>query len=131
MEIHLKIIGWLLMSLAAVHVIFPRYFNWKEELSRLSLINRQMMMVHTFFIAFGVFLMGLLCATSATELTQTELGKRIAFGLGLFWTIRFFIQLFGYSAQLWRGKAFETAVHIVFSMVWAYMSGVFWVVYAG
>lgn len=119
------------MSLAAVHVIFPRYFNWKEELSRLSLINRQMMMVHTFFIAFGVFLMGLLCATSATELTQTELGKRIAFGLGLFWTIRFFIQLFGYSAQLWRGKAFETAVHIVFSMVWVYMSGVFWFTYAG
>ena len=48
MHIHLKIIGVLLMSLALVHVIFPRYFHWKEELKDLSLMNRQMMKVHTF-----------------------------------------------------------------------------------
>tara|TARA_R110000737_G_scaffold217581_1_gene233983 strand:- start:720 stop:905 length:186 start_codon:yes stop_codon:yes gene_type:complete len=48
MEVHLKIIGVLLMALALVHIIFPKYFNWKEELKSLSLINKQMMTIHTF-----------------------------------------------------------------------------------
>lgn len=113
------------MILALVHVIFPKYFNWKEELKSLSLINRQMMTVHTFFIALVVFLMGLLCLTSATELIETKLGKTITFGLGIFWSIRLFIQFFGYSAELWKGKRFETIVHILFSFFWTYLSVVF------
>jgi hypothetical protein len=74
-----------------------------------------------------VFLMGLLCLSSADELIETSLGKKIALGLGVFWSIRLFIQFFGYSADLWKGKAFETIVHILFSLLWAYVSIVFWV----
>lgn len=125
MEVHFKIIGALLMALALVHVIFPKYFNWKEELKPLSLINRQMMTVHTFFIALMVFLMGLLCLTSASELITTKLGKRISLGLGVFWFIRLLIQFFGYSTALWKGKKFETAMHILFSLFWAYLSVMF------
>ncbi len=125
MEIHFKIIGFLLMALALVHIIFPRYFNWKEELKLMSLVNRQMMTIHTFFIALSVFLMGLLCATSATELIETNLGKKISLGLGVFWFARLILQFFGYSKALWKGKTFETTVHIVFSLVWAYLSYVF------
>lgn len=125
MVIHFKIIGGLLIILALVHVIFPKYFNWKEELKSLSLINRQMMTVHTFFIALVVFLMGLLCLTSATELIETKLGKTITFGLGIFWSTRLFIQFFGYSTELWKGKTFETLVHISFSLLWTYLSVVF------
>lgn len=125
MEIHFKIIGALLLLLAVVHVIFPRYFNWTEELKSLSLVNRQMMTVHTFFIALTVFLMGLLCFTSAKALIETELGKIISFGLGVFWTIRLFVQFFGYSPKLWKGKKFETIVHIAFSAFWVYLSVIF------
>ena len=127
MGIHIKITGGILMALALLHLIFPRYFNWEKELPALSLINRQMMVVHTFFIALMVFLMGLLCLSSADELIETSLGKKIALGLGVFWSIRLFIQFFGYSADLWKGKAFETLVHILFSLLWAYVSIVFWV----
>ena len=63
---------------ALAHAIFPRYFDWKEELAQLSLMNRQMMKVHSFFIALTVFLMGLLCLSSSTELIGTDLGRRIA-----------------------------------------------------
>ena len=111
--------------LAIIHAIFPKYFNWKEELKQLSLINRQLIMVHTFFIALVVLLIGLLCMTSATELIQTKLGKTISLGLGIFWTIRLFFQFFIYSSLLWKGKIFETAVHILFSLLWIYMSTVF------
>ncbi|MBC9797777.1 hypothetical protein [Sinomicrobium weinanense] len=129
MEIHFKIIGVLLMALALVHIIFPKYFKWNDELKSLSLINRQMMIVHTFFIALVVFLMGLLCLTSATELIETKLGKTISLGFGVFWGIRLFVQFFGYSSKLWKGKTFETMIHIIFSGLWIYLSAVFWINY--
>ena len=128
METHLKVIGVLLVLLALMHAVFPKRFHWKEELARLSLLNRQVMVVHTFFIALTVFLMGLLCLTSSAELSGTPLGKRVSLGLAVFWLARLLIQFFGYSSELWRGKRFETAVHIVFSALWTYLTAVFaWV----
>lgn len=129
MEFQLKLIGILLMALAAIHVIFPSYFNWKRELSSLSLINRELMYVHTFFIALVVFLMGLLCFSSAIDLISTSFGRRISLGLGIFWFIRLITQFFGYSSALWKGKTFETLVHIVFSLLWIYLTLVFFAVY--
>jgi hypothetical protein len=125
MQIHLKIIGFLLVALGLIHFVFPKYFNWDKELKSLSLINRQMMIIHTFFIALVVFLMGLLCFISSEELIETNLGKTISLGLGIFWMIRLFIQFFGYSKELWNGKTFETAMHILFSLLWFYLSFVF------
>lgn len=129
LERNLQFIGLLLMGLALAHAIFPRYFNWKEELARLSLINRQMMQVHSFFLALGLLLMGLLCLCSAHELAGTGLGREICLGLGIFWGVRLGVQLFGYSAANWRGKRFETAVHVVFIVFWSYLSTVFFLVW--
>ena len=129
MEIQLKIIGFSLIVLALVHVVFPKYFDWTNELKPLSLVNREMMYVHTFFIALAVFLSGLLCFTSSIELVQTLLGKRVCLGLGIFWGIRLVIQFVGYSAQLWRGKRFETMIHIVFTCFWAYLTFIFFSIY--
>lgn len=125
MEPHLEIIGILLIALALLHVVFPRYFKWNEELKGVSLVTRQILHVHTFFIALTVFLMGLLCVTSARALTTTPLGRRIALGLFIFWFCRLVLQFFGYSSKLWKGKPFETFVHIMFSLLWIYLSAVF------
>jgi hypothetical protein len=35
------------------------------------------------------------------------------------------IQLFGYSSTLWRGKPFETLVHIAFTLLWAWLTTLF------
>ena len=123
--IHFTITGGLLILLALLHLSFPRYFNWEEDLKDLSLINRQMMKVHTFFIGLVVFLIGVLCLTSADELVHTNLGKKISLGIGLFWLVRLVVQFFGYSKKLWKGKTFETIMHIVFSVLWLYLSSVF------
>jgi len=129
MEIHFKIIGVLFMALAFIHAIFPKYFNWKEELKNLGIMNRQMMGVHTFFIALTVFLMGLLCFTSATELISTALGSKVTLGLAVFWSIRLVMQIFVYSPKLWKGKIFETVIHILSTIFWVHISWVFWVSY--
>jgi hypothetical protein len=130
MELHLKIIGILLILLALLHFFFPKRFNWKQELSSLSLINRQLMYIHSFFIAFVIFLMGLLCLTSAYELLNTSFGKQILLGFAIFWAVRLLVQFFGYSSKLWKGRSFETSVHIVFSLFWIYLVIVFTMAYS-
>ena len=129
MELHLKIIGYLLIAIALLHYFFPKYFKWKQELSSLSIINRQMMYVHTFFISLMLLLIGILCLTSTTDLLTTNLGKRVSLGIAIFWITRLWIQFFGYSSELWKGKSFETIAHILFTIFWTYFSTIFLLVY--
>lgn len=129
MELQLKIVGCLLIILALIHIIFPRYFDWVNELKPLSLINRQIVYVHTLFIALVVLLMGVLCLTSSAELIQTHLGKNVSLGLGIFWVVRLIVQFFGYSSELWRGKKVETIIHILFALMWTYFTVVFFYIY--
>ena len=129
MELHLKIIGILLILLALLHIPFPKYFKWSLELKTLSLINRQMMITHTFFIALTIFLMGLLCLTCSKALITTILGQKIALGFGIFWSVRLFFQFFVYSTKLWKGKLFETIMHILFSILWTYFTIIFLLIF--
>lgn len=131
MELHLRLIGVMLLTLSGVHVFFPRYFNWKEDLAGLQLINRQMMQVHTFFIALAVALIGLLCLSAPEELIQTELGRKVAGGLAVFWGLRGYFQFFVYSPALWKGKRLETTVHGAFGIFWIYLTAVFTLVATG
>jgi len=129
MEIHYKLIGYLLILLSIVHVIFPRYFNWKDELKTLSLINQELMKVHTFFIALVVLLIGMLCLISTAEMIYTDLGKTVSLGIGIFWVIRLVFQFVGYSSVLWKGKKLETTIHILAIILWTYLSAIFLYVY--
>jgi hypothetical protein len=126
MELQIQIIGYLLIILALVHLIFPTYFKWKTDLANLQLINRQLMYVHTFFIALMVFLMGLLCVVSSNDLIHTKLGKQIAVGFAFFWGVRCFFQFFVYSSKLWKGKVFETIIHVLFTFLWIYLTFIFY-----
>jgi hypothetical protein len=83
------------------------------------------MKIHSFFIALAVALMGALCLTSSAELIGEPLGRRVALGLGIFWSVRLGFQLLGYSSELWRGKRLETALHLLLTLLWGYCSIVF------
>jgi len=125
MQTVLEITGGLLIGLALLHAVFPRYFRWKEETAALNLLTRQILYVHTFFIALTVFLMGLLCVTCAADLIHTSLGRRVCMGLAAFWGIRLIIQFYGYSSKLWQGRIFETIMHVLFTLLWIHLTGVF------
>ena len=129
MEIYLKVAGIMLIVLGIVHIAFPKRFNWKDELQPLSLINKQMMVVHTFFIALTVFMMGVLSLFYSAELVSTPFGRVVSLGFAIFWFIRLVFQFFVYSKELWKGKTFETVMHIVFTITWIYLTLIYFLAY--
>lgn len=129
MELQLKIIGFILIALSLIHLTFPKKFNWKEEFKSVSLINKEMMYIHTFFIGLLILLNGLLCIFCASDLINTKLGKQISLGLFIFWCFRLLFQFIGYSSRLWKGKSFETIIHVLFTILWFYLTTIFLLVY--
>lgn len=122
----LRLAGAALIVLAVAHVPICRHFHWHEESAKLSPFNRQVLLVHAFFIALAVGLMGLLCLFWPGALVEpSALGRPVAAGLVLFWGVRLFVQLFVYEPALWRGKRFETAMHVLFTAFWCFLVFVF------
>jgi hypothetical protein len=121
LRVHLQIAGALLLFLSAAHGGFSRYFGWKQELGRLSPLTRQMFLVHTFFIALVVALLGglsLFCTDAL--LTPGPLSRAVLAGIFVFWLFRLAVQWFVYSPAIWRGRRFYTFMHCVFSAFWIY-----------
>lgn len=83
------------------------------------------MYVHSFFIALVVFLIGILCVLCTEDLINTRLGKQLCLGIGVFWAVRLLVQFFGYSSGTWKGKSFETIVHILLAVFWLYLTIIF------
>ncbi len=126
LALHLKITGLLLIALAAAHGHFPRRFAWRTELSRLSLINRQIFIVHCLFIVLTLILMGLLSLVYTTALIEpTPLARPVLAGLTVFWLARLLAQFFIYDANLWRGNRVNTLVHVLATLLWSYFVLVF------
>ncbi len=123
---HLRFAGALLLALAAMHVFLPKRLKWNEELARLSLLNRQIFHVHTFFVVLVVALMGVLSLLFAAVLVEpSPLARLVLAGLTLFWVLRLGIQWLVYDASLWRGNRFNTVAHVAFTALWAYLSVVY------
>ncbi len=123
---HLKLVGIGLIGLAFVHIVLPRWCNWAEELARLSLLNRQLMQVHTFFIALVVWVFGALTFFYTDELlSKSKLAQVILAGFAVFWAVRLYFQFFVYDAKLWRGQRVETIVHILSTFFWTYCAVVY------
>lgn len=126
LELHLRIAGALQIALALLHLDFPKRFRWKEELARLSLLNRQIFLVHTVFICVVLTMIGALSLLAPrTLLEPTSLSRLVLGGFAVFWGLRLVFQWLVYDSRLWRGDSFNTAVHAVLTAIWAYLSAVY------
>ncbi len=125
-EWHLRIAGALQIALALAHLLFPRRFNWTEELARLSPLNRQIFHVHTLFICVVLVMIGALSLLAPAALLEpTALSRLVLTGFALFWALRLYCQWFVYDRALWRGRRFETVVHAVCTLLWLYLTAVY------
>jgi hypothetical protein len=123
---HLRVVGVLLAVLVVVNLFVPAHLRWREELARLSLVNRQIVQVHSAFIVLVLGLMAALLLTAGSALLErTPLSRAVLAGLAIFWTVRMLAQWFFYSPEVWRGDRLRTTVHWLFSGVWVYATLVF------
>ena len=124
--VNLRAAGVLLAALVVVNLFVPARFGWRADLSRVSLLNRQIFQVHSVFVVLILALSSALLLTSADALVEpSRLSRAILLGLTIFWGLRMLMQWCFYSPDIWRGHRFFTTMHVVFSMTWIYMTGVF------
>ncbi len=126
LHFHLQLVGALQIALALAHTTFARRFNWKEEATRLSLLNRQIFYVHAVFICVVLILFGLLSLFCVDDLlARSRLATFVLAGITFFWTLRLLFQFFVYDSRLWKGNRFNTNVHLIFSAMWTYFTFVY------
>ena len=124
--LHLRIVGVVMAGLVVVNVLVPVFFQWREELARLSLLNRQIFEAHAVFLVLTLALISALLLTCGDALLEpTCLSRALLVGLTIFWTLRMLMQWAFYSPAIWRGHRFYMAMHYVFSAIWVYVSAVF------
>ena len=124
--LHLRLAGVVMASLVVVNLLVPRRFHWREEMSRLSLVNRQIFQAHSVFLVLTLALFAALLLTCGAALLEpTRLSRAVLFGLTVFWGLRMLMQWCFYSPLIWRGHRFNTVMHYVFSVVWVYVTTVF------
>ena len=125
-ELHLRVAGVLLLSLIALNLHLPRRFSWKRELASLSLLTRQIFWVHAAFLSIVLAMLAALVLLYARHLlAPTPLARAVLAGLAIFWFLRLLTQWLVYDWSLWRGRRFETTVHVVFTCVWGYLTATF------
>lgn len=131
LELHLKAVGVLILALVCLNFALPRHFGWKQELAKLSLLTRQIFIVHCLFIVITCTMFGVLALVYTPTLLQpTPLARLVLAALTIFWTVRLFVQLFVYDTSLWRGDPGRTVLHMVFTLTWAYFAATFgWAFY--
>lgn len=123
---HLRIVGVVMAGLVVVNAFVPRRFHWRDEMARLSLVNRQIFEAHAVFLVLTLALFSALLLTCSDALLEpTRLSRAILIGLTIFWSLRLMMQWGFYSPEIWRGHRFNTTMHYVFSALWVYVSGVF------
>jgi len=124
--LHLRIVGVLMAGLAVLNTFVPHRFHWREEMARLSLLNRQIFQAHATFLILTLAMFSALLLTCADALLEpSRLSRAVLIGLTIFWTLRMVMQWAFYSPAIWRGHRFNTAMHYLFSVMWIYVSGVF------
>lgn len=124
MKVLLIIAGSMQVALAFAHLAFPARFRWKEEAARMSRLNEQIFHVHTFFLCLALVLFGVWTAVLAPQLAAGD-HAILSGGIAFFWFCRLIAQWFIYDTALWRGKTFETIVHIGFSLIWIFFTGLY------
>jgi hypothetical protein len=95
--------GLVQVAIAFANVFLPKKLNYRDNLSRVAPIIRQVFVVHSVYIVGVVLLFAALTFGFAGELASGHgLGRFLAAAMALFWLCRAPVQLLYYDAALRR-----------------------------
>jgi hypothetical protein len=126
LETHLRVAGIAQILLAAAHPLIGRRLQWRQDSERMSPLSAQVFWVHTQFLVLVLLLLGLLSLLLPYELlAPSPLARAVLLGYTVFWGARLYAQHFVYRPDHWRGHRLNTAVHVLFSALWTYLTAVY------
>ena len=124
--LNLRVAGVLMAALVVVNLFVPRYLDWRRDLARISVINRQIFEVHSIFIVLTLAMFAVLLLTASDALLEpSRLSRLVLGGLTIFWGLRMLAQWFYYAPMTWKGNRLHTILHFGFSAMWIYVTVVF------
>jgi len=108
------------LSIAVLNLFLSRILNWKPDVDRMPQLIREVFQVHAWFISITLAIFGIVTWRFAAELAQATnpIGTWLAAGIGLFWAVRFVLQLTYYNSSHWRGRVDRTIIHITLLVVY-------------
>jgi len=99
--VFLWLAGFVQVAIASANLFIPKKLNYRENLSRVAPIIRQIFVVHSVYIVGVVLLFAVVTFGFATELASGRgLGRFLAAAMALFWLCRAPVQLLYYDASL-------------------------------
>lgn len=107
--------GFVQLAIASANLFLPAKLKYRENLSRVAPIIRQIFIVHSVYIVGVVLLFAAMTFGFAGELASGHgLGRFLAASIAVFWLLRTPVQLLYYDAALrrqnrWGDIAFTTA----------------------
>ncbi len=84
--------GFFSLCFGVFHLFFWRLLNWKEQLPKLSSLNRGVVQILNLRLIYVFLFVAILCFMFPVELLETEMGHFILLGCSFFWLGRFLEQ---------------------------------------
>jgi hypothetical protein len=122
----LRVAGAGLVLLALAHIPMSRELRWREEATRMSAQNESIFHVHTFFVCVMLAVMGARALFAPEIFIEPGTAAAwLSWTYALVWALRLYVQWFVFPQALWRGKRFETAMHVLFTVIWTALTVLF------
>jgi hypothetical protein len=92
------------------HDFFWKIFNWKDDLVKLTPINKAIMQVLNLMLIFVLLIFAYVSFFHVQDLQTVDLGKTVTIFIALFWGIRAILQLVFFS----RTKLISYILFVIF-----------------
>lgn len=97
------------LAFAVFHVLFWRIFGWKEELRKLSFVNRAIVQVLNLCLTFAFVIFAYVSLAHSHDLVSTGLGRSLLALVAMFWLLRAIEQVLFFGLRRWASRAFLLA----------------------
>ena len=100
----------------------PYRLRWKEDLAKLTSLNRKLMWVHGGFTVYTILSFGVLTLLSHDEILRGQrAGLALAAFIGLYWLLRVVVDFTYYEHADWpQGRAFVVG-HVLLTLLFVFL----------
>jgi hypothetical protein len=98
--------GVYILLLVLLHLMFWKLFDWKNDLGKLSFINRQVMQILNLTLTSAFIIFSYISIFHSTEMLTTDLGKVLLLLISIFWTLRAIQQAYFFGLKNRASLAF-------------------------